>query len=167
MSLAIAAILTGCATSAPDGVVNKVLTDFGLKEPSEEFNAGSQAVFKSLGGVAAAEMKRLNATEQHGAVKFQRDGELHGKYYKEVKVYEAYYPTDVRPISGSSTTSGYTGYIDYQYRMFQSMRKDTAAAAEAESADISTETTGRETYKYTFGPGGAWDGTKGEKSTKK
>lgn len=159
-------MLAGCA-SAPDGVVNKVLSDFGLKERSEEFSQGSQGVFKNLNGVATAEMKRMNQVEQHGSVKFQREGELHGKYYKEVKVYEAYYPTDVRPITGSSTSGGYHGYIDYQYRLHQSMRKDTAAAAEAESADIATDITGRESYRYTFGQGGAWDGVKGEKSKSK
>mgnify|MGYP003501498184 CR=1 FL=1 len=34
--------------------------------------------------------------------------------------------------------------------------------AEAAPANISTDVTGKETYRYSFGPGGTWDGAPGE-----
>jgi len=155
--------LCACRTEQEGGVVNKVLSDFGLKEKPEGYVSGADRVFENLSTVGATEMKRLNTLEQHGKVKFQQDAELRGKYYKEVKVYEAYFPSEVKPVSGVHEATGYVGYIDYQYRIFQSMRKESAALAEGETADIPTDTTGRERLRYEFGSTGDWKGGRGER----
>ena len=165
---AILAMLTSCATSAPDGVLNKVMTDFGLKEKPEGYVSGSDKVLEQLNTVGPAEMKRMNIAEQHGATKFQKLSDIKGVYYKEVKVYESFHPYDAQAITGASseTDRGYYGYIEYAYRIYQSERKDTTAAADAATADIPTDTVGRESYRYAFGSGGAWNGGKGERVKK-
>lgn len=152
-----------CQTEQEGSVMNKVLSDFGLKGKPEGYVSGTDRVFESLSTVGATEMKRLNLAEQHGKVKFQQDAELRGKYYKEVKVYEAYFPSDVKPVSGTHEATGYVGYIDYEYRIYQSMRKESAALAEGETADIPTDVTGREKFRYSFGSTGDWSGGKGER----
>lgn len=152
-------------TTGPDQVVDKVMVDFGLKPKPEGYVSASDEVFKKLDMVGAAEIKRMNIAGQHGDVKFQKENELRGKYYKEVKVYEGYFPTEATPASKTgSGEGGYYGYIEFSYRMYQSMREDSSSAAEAATADIPTDTTGRETYRYTFGSGGEWNGGKGERS---
>jgi len=65
--------------------------------------------------------------------------------------------------AGESET-GYDAYIEYAYCMHQSMRRGTAVEAEAESADIATNTTGRDLYRYHFRASREWDGGKGEKT---
>ncbi len=158
--------LVGCQSS-PDGVMNTVLVDFGLREKPEGYVSGSDKIYESLNEVGATEMKRMNLENQHGAVKFQQEGDYRGKYYKEVKVYESFYPIDVRPVSRSSTEEGgYNGYLQYTYRVYQSARKDSRTDAEAETADIATDETGDEVYRYSFSTGGAWNGSKGQKSKK-
>jgi hypothetical protein len=159
-------VLVSCATPE-GGVANKVMVDFGLRQKPEGYVSETDKVFASLNGVGATEMKRMNLERQHGAVKFQQQGELKGKYYKEVKVYETFYPTDAQAISRSSEGErGFHGYIEYAYRMYQSLRKDSSTEAQAAAADISTDATGRETYRYTFGASGEWNGGKGEKTRK-
>lgn len=159
-------LLCSCQSS-PDEVMNKVLVDFGLREKPEGYVSGSDMVFKRLDAVGSAEIKRMNLAEQHGAVKFQQDGGLRGKYYKEVKVYERYFPKDVQAVSRSSVgETGYVGYLDYEYRMYQSPRVDTSAEAAAATADVPTDVTGRDTYRYTFSGGGEWNAAKGEKVRK-
>ena len=151
----------GCQRG-PDQVVDKVLTDFGIREPDEGYVSGAQRVFERLDVVGKTELKRLNQQQRHGTIKYQ-DEDLHGKYYKEVKVYENYYPLDAVPASRAGER-GFTGYIEYSYRVHQSARKSTRAEAMAESASIPTGEEGRETYRYHFSAGGTWDGQEGEKS---
>lgn len=164
-ALAVATVvLCSCAGGPEGGVADKVMMDFGLKKRPEGYVSGSDRVFEQLGTVAAAEMKRMNAAEQRGTVQFQKDGEFKGKYYKEVKVYEAYFPTDAAPSSRPSEEErGYYGYIDYSYRMMQSKRCANGTEAAAETADIPTDVTGRETYRYAFNSVGDWNGGKGER----
>lgn len=163
--VAMSALLYACQRT-PGEVMNKVMIDFGVKQKPEGYVTGSDKVFEQLNTVGATEIKRLNLAEKQGKIKFQQEGELRGKYYKEVKVYESYYPVDAQAVSRSATEGdrGYYGYIDYAYRMYQSERKSTNAEAAAETAEIPTETTGRETYRYNFNGGGQWDGGKGDKS---
>jgi len=161
--MAIGAALCSCQRT-PNEVVNKVMGDFGLRERPEGYVSGSDKVMEKLGAMGEGELKRLNLAEQHGEVKFQEEAGIKGKYYKEVKVYEDFYPLDAQPIGRTaSNRGGYYGYIDYAYRLYQSERKSTRAEASAESATIETDETGRETYRYVFGAGATWNGAPGEK----
>lgn len=164
--VAMGILLSACSSGREGGVVNNVMSDFGLKAKPEGYQSEADQVMQRLGNVGPAELKRLNIAEQQGHVKFQQDGELKGKYYKEVKVYESFYPTDAQAVSragNSDADRGFTGFIDYAYRMYQSPRKASSSEAEAESASIPTDITGRETYRYNFGGSGEWNGGKGEK----
>lgn len=153
----------GCQRSAGE-VANKVLGDFGLKERPEDYVAPSDAVFQRLDGVAQTEMQRMNYENRAGEIKFEEDG-LRGTYYKEVKEYVDSHPVEARAdTAGTQRESGYTGYIEYSYRILQSPRRPTRTEAVGESASIPTGDTGREVYRYRFGSGGAWDGRKGEKT---
>ena len=145
------------------GVANKVLSDWGLKAKPEGYVSGEDRVFEKLAGIGAAEMKRMNAELQHGEVKFQSEGEIKGKYYKEVKVFESFYPTEAKGVGRTSATEGgYQGYIEYAYRMYQSPRKGSRTEAEAETASIPTDTVGRDQYRYSFDATGDWNGAKGD-----
>ena len=148
----------------PNQVFDKVLTDFGVREQPEGYVSGSDQVFQNLDVVGNTELKRLNLEERQGEIKFQEDG-IRGMYYKEVKVYEAYYPIDAQPISRSvEGTRGYNGYIEYAYRVYQSPRRNSRVEAAAESANIPTDIQGRESYRYSFNASGAWNGGKGERT---
>ena len=158
--------LCSCQRS-PGQVVDKVLVDFGLREKPEGYDSAADKVFGRLAGVGEAEMKRMNLEGRHGQVKFQEQSNLKGKYYGEVKTYEAFYPLETQPVAKSEDKGrGYVGYIEFAYRMYQSERKNTRAEAAAESACVATDETGRETYRYTFGASGQWDGRKGQKTRK-
>ena len=87
-------MVAGCASS-PGGVGNKILQDFGIRERSEDYVSGKDTVFARLDDVGKTEMKRLNLGERSGEVKFEEQGDLRGKYYKEIKVYQNHYPVDV------------------------------------------------------------------------
>lgn len=155
--------LASCQTPE-GGVVNKVLTDFGVRKAPEGQPSATDEIFQRLGAVGATEMKRMNSELLKGQVKFQQESDVKGKYYKEIKVYQSFYPVEVKNVSrAGESESGYDGYIEYAYCMQQSMRRATAVEAEAESADIPTSTTGRDQYRYHFRAGGEWDGAKGEK----
>lgn len=161
----VVAMLAGCQHS-PGEVADKVLQDFGLKARPEGYVPASDKVFQKLGAVGETELKRMNADGRHGEIKFQEQG-VSGQYFKEVKVYEKAYPLDARTNTGGSSRAlgpAYTGYIEYSYQYFQSARKPTRVEAEAESANIPTGVTGRETYRYNFSGAGVWDGVKGEKA---
>lgn len=153
-------LLCSCA-----GTVDKVMADFGLKERPEGYVSGSDRVMEELSTVGAVEMKRMNSAQQQGEVKFQREGDFRGKYYKEIKKYVGYVPLDAQATNRASLNeSGYTGYLEFTYRIYQSPRVATSAEAAAESATIPTDITGRETYRYRFGSSGQWTGEKGEKA---
>ena len=154
-------MVAGCASS-PGGVGNKVLQDFGIRERSEDYVSGKDAVFARLDDVGKTEMKRLNLGERSGEVKFEEQGDLRGKYYKEIKVYQNHYPVDVDATGSTRTRDrGYVARIEFSYRVYQGPRKSTRAAASAEVADIATSLRGRETYRYRFSARGTWDGVKG------
>ncbi len=156
--------LASCQTPE-GGVMNKVLTDWGIKERPEGYVSESDQVFQRLGAVGATEMKRMNTEMQHGQVKFQKESDLKGKYYKEVKVYESFYPVESKALSrAADSEAGYEGFIEYAFRIYQSVRKSDAVAAEAETASIPTDTVGRDLFRYHFKASGDWDGAKGEKA---
>jgi len=162
--LLVVGALAACR-STPDEVVDKVLQDFGLRERPEGYVSGSDRVFERLGDVGAAEMKRMNLDGQHGAVEFHQETEFRGKYYKEVKVYESFFPTDAKPISRAVDEGrGFHGYVEYEYRVYQGPWKDSRTEAAAETATIPTDETGRETYRYTFSAAGEWNGGKGQRA---
>ena len=166
LSIALLVLLIGGCQRGPGEVTNKVLQDFGLQKRPEGYVSGSDRVYEKLPTVGEAEIRRMNAEGRQGEIKYQEEG-LRGLYYKEVKVYERCYPLDAQASSGGSQREdgpSYVGYIEYSYRYFQSARKGTRAEAEAESASIPTDVTGRETYRYDFNSGGNWDGSAGEKS---
>ena len=150
--------------SPPEGVANKVMADFGLRDRPEGYVSGSDQVYTRLQEVGATELKRLNMRNRHGEIKYEGEG-LQGQFYKEVKVYEDFHPLDVRSFAGTmGRERGYYGFIQYSYRMYQSSRKTTRVEAQAETASIPVGDVDRETYRYTFGPTGNWNGGEGERS---
>ncbi len=156
-------MLAACQTDS-GSVTEKVLADFGLGERPEGYVSGSDRVFEQMDSVGATEMKRLNAVERHGEILFEGEG-VRGKFYKQVKVYESYYPLDVQAVSGGGTRDrGFTGLIEYRYRIFKGAPRGTRTEAAAEPASIATETTGKEVYRYSFSTGGVWNGGSGERS---
>lgn len=164
--LALGIVLSACSTGREGGVVDNVMMDFGLRAKPEGYQSESDQVMQRLNSVGPAELKRLNAAEQKGQIKFQQMGDLKGKYYKEVKVYESFFPTDAQSVTraGSAESDrGFTGFVAYGYRIYQSPRKNSSAEAEGETASIATEVTGRDTFRYSFGASGEWNGSKGEK----
>lgn len=163
--LVIAVGLTGC--SSPGTVGNKVLGDFGIIDRPDEYQSQAEAVQKSLSNVGPSELRRLNQQSRQGTVKFQEDG-LRGMYYKEVKVYEDFYPLDARATRNAAQRErGFDGFIEYNYQIYQSERRPTRTEAAAESATIPTGETGGETFRYNFSSGGVWDGNPGTQARKK
>ncbi len=161
-------LIAGCASDSDTTVVEKVLQDFGLQERPEGYVSGSDRVFAKLGSVARTELKRLNAENRHGEIKFDDTGGLVGWYYKEIKIYENYYPLEAMP-SGridANRTRGFIGYLEYEYRIYQSQRVANRTLAAAEPANVATDVRERETYRYRFSSGGAWSGAKGERVRK-
>lgn len=158
-------VVTACAgTSEQGGVVDKVLQDFGIQERPEGYETGGDKVFSRLNEVGESELKRLNRENRTGEVKYAQDEEFRGSYFKELKVYENYYPLDAR-VLGRTTAGrqgGYTGLVEYSYRIYQSPRTANRVEAAAAMADIPTNIEGRETYRYDFGVGGVWNGRAGE-----
>lgn len=157
VALLVCGALAGCG-----GVGEKVLVDFGIKDAPEGYFMGSERVEQRLEQIGPAEIRRLNSAARRGEVKYQ-DDDLRGRYYKEVKVYENAYPLDARaaPNRSRAAERGYYGFIEYTYRVYQSRRVKTKAEARAQSADIPTNETGRETYRYRFDAGGDWNGEPG------
>jgi len=155
--------LTACQTDS-GSVTEKVLADFGLGERPEGYVSGADRVYEQMDSVGATEMKRLNAAERYGEILFEGEG-VRGKYYKQVKVYESYYPLDVQAVSGGGTRDrGFSGLIEYRYRIFKSALKGTQTEAAAEPASIDTEVEGKEVYRYDFSTGGVWNGASGERT---
>ena len=158
-------VLPACGTTSEQGgVVDKVLQDFGLQDRPEGYETGGDKVFDRLNQVGESELNRLNRENRTGEVKYAEEAEFRGAYYKELKVYENYYPLDARPLgrTASGRQGGYTGLVEYAYRIYQSPRTSNRVEASAAMADIPTNIEGRETYRYTFGVGGVWDGKAGE-----
>ncbi len=163
---AIGLVLNACART-PGEVADKVLVDFGIRAKPEGYKSESDSVFDQLPKVGAVELKRLNQEGRKGEVKFQDEGGLSGKFYKEVRVYENFYPLEARPASRQdSEEAAYIGYIEYAYRVHQSARKNSRAEASVAAADIPTTEYGRETYRYKFRRGGIWNGEEGQKARK-
>lgn len=161
--LCICLMMTACQTDSGT-VTQKVLADFGLAERPEGYVSGADRVYEQMDSVGATEMKRLNAAERYGKILFEGEG-VRGKYFKEVKVYESYYPLDVQAVSGGGTRDrGFTGLIEYRYRIFKGAPRGTKTEAAAEPASISTDVVGKEIYRYNFSTGGVWDGGNGERS---
>lgn len=134
-----------------------------MKQKPAGYQSQSDLILNQLRSVGQTEMKRMNLSGRRGKVRFQKEGDFQGKYYKEVKVYESFQPLDTRPYTaGASEERGYYGYISYTYRVYESERTPNRVDAQAKTADIRTDQTGHETYRYKFGPGGAWDGRQGE-----
>lgn len=157
-------VLLSACQSSPGSVAQKVMADFGIGEHPEGYVSGSDKVYEQLESVAKTEIKRMNAAGRHGEIKYEGEG-LRGRYYKEVKVYESYYPLDVKAVSGgTSRDRGYVGLIEYRYRIMKGAEHTTRAAASAESASVPTDVEGRETYRYTFTMNGIWDGAPGERA---
>lgn len=155
--------IAGCGGGSSGGVVDKVMTDFGLREAPEGQAQPSDRVFAKLDGIGQSEMARMNGRGRHGEIKFQEEEGLGGVFYKEVRVYEDYRPLDAQRLSRTSQRErGYVGYIDYTYRIYQSERRNTRNEAQALSADIPVGDRERETYRYYFGASGEWNGGEGE-----
>src|SRR5690606_26575285 len=89
-------LAVGCAGNG-GGVVDKVLVDFGVREPGADYVSGTDRVFERLDGVGNQEMRRMNVENRQGTVQYQEDsGGLSGRYYREVKVYERHQPLDAQ-----------------------------------------------------------------------
>ncbi len=157
--------MAGCARPE-GGVANKVLQDFGLKSRPEGYVSGADRVYERLDQVGAVELKRMNQKGRHGEIAYE-EADLRGLYYKKVKIYERFFPLDAHHVSRTSSDNdarAYSGYVEYAYRIFESPRKPTRTEAQAETASIPTEETGRESYRYTFSTGGNWNGEAGERA---
>lgn len=155
-----AAAMAGCG-----GAGNKVLQDFGIKDRPEGYVSGSDRVMARLPDVAKTEMSRMNAAGRRGEVKYDETDALHGKYYKEVKIYEDFHPLDANYTARTSSQSqiSYVGYIEYTYQIYESPRVDSQVEAVAQLATIPTGEFGRETYRYRFNSSGVWNGSEGER----
>lgn len=164
LAVTLICVLAGCAGDG-GSVVDKVRYDFGIGEKPEGYVSTSELVMSRLNAVGQAEMKRMNREGRHGAIEFQDEGGLQGKYFKRVKVYENATSLEASAASrGSMNERGYLGYIEYTYVIHESARKNTRGEAETEPASIRTGESGREIYRYRFGATGVWDGAKGELS---
>ena len=154
-------VLCGCQSR----VMQKVKYDFGIGEKPEGYVSASDRVWERLEKVGETEMTRMNVEGRHGEVKFDEEDSLHGKYYKECKVYEKSYPLDVQPVSrGSTGERGFVGLVEYSYRVYQSARVSSRTEAGAEAANVATDVTGKETFRYNFAANGVWDGAEGERA---
>ena len=142
--------------------MDKVLTDFGIREPGQDYVAPSDRVFERLGSVGNQEMRRLNTEGRQGVVHFQEETPLTGKYYREVKVYENFTPLDAQRVSRGRGQAEYICHISYNYTIYQSDRFGSRTEAMAAPADIRTGETGTEVYRYNVGPTGVWQGRRGE-----
>jgi len=166
-SFALLLLAGACRSDSGGSVVEKVKYDFGIGEKPEGYESLSDRVLTRLDAVAKTEMKRMNVESRYGEVQFEDAQGLQGKYYKRVKFYESYQVLDAQSISrGSQGERGFVGYIQYTYRMKQGEKFPVRTEAEAAPANISTDVTGKETYRYNFGPGGTWDGAPGEGSAR-
>lgn len=156
--------LLGCARTSSE-VIEKVKYDFGLGDKPEGYVTGEDKVMEQLDTVGKQEIERLNREGRRGEVQFEEEGMLRGKYYKRMKVYESFYPLDARSDARThDEQGGYTGYISYEYAVYESPRHATRAEAEADSASIRTGETDRETFRYSFNRGGTWNGRPGERT---
>ena len=163
LSLLLCMGFAGCQRG-PGGVARKMGQDFGILKRPEGYVSGADAVYMRLDEVAKTEIKRLNVAQRQGEIKYQQDG-LRGMYYKEVKVYEEYFPLDARQKPRAAhDEGGYNGYIEYAYRYYQSVRKPTRTEALTEPAAVPTDREGREVYRYSFTGSGTWDGSKGQRT---
>lgn len=152
----------GCA-SGSGGFGDTVLQDFGIRERPEGYVSNTDRVFERLDEVGEAELQRLNTENRRGEIKADTRDPLRTQYYKEIKVYENYYPLEVDPATRSSRSrGGYVGYIEYGYQMHQSPRYSTRTEASAAAADLPTGERGRETRRYRFSTSGVWTGGAGE-----
>ncbi|MDZ4858826.1 MAG: hypothetical protein SGI88_07560 [Candidatus Hydrogenedentes bacterium] len=160
-------LLASSCQSDGGNVVEKVKYDFGIGEKPEGYESMSDKIMTRLEAVGKTELRRMNVEGRHGTIEFQQESNLQGKYYKQVKLYESYTALEAVPVSrGSQGDRGFIGYVQFTYRMMQSERKSNRTEAEAETASIRTDVVSRETYRYTFGPGGTWDGNTGELTTR-
>ena len=166
--LSLLAVTVSCQSGGGSGsVVEKVKYDFGIGEKPEGYESQGDRVATRLDAVGKTETKRMNVAGRYGDIQFEDEQGLKGKYYKQVKEYESYQALEAVPISrGSQGERGYIGYVQYTFRVMQGGRFSTRAEAEAAPANIPTDVTGKETYRYTFGPGGTWDGAPGEKTSR-
>lgn len=163
LGIALLVVVCGCQ-SGPTDVIQKVKYDFGIGEKPEGYVSGTDRVMENLRKVGEIELKRMNMEGRHGEVKFESgDGGLSGKYFKEVREYDNFYPLDAQPVSKAAHGDrGYMGYIEYSYRVYQSPRFSNRTEAAAASASIPTNMQGRDVYKYRFNSGGYWDQAEGE-----
>ena len=158
--LMVMVLMAGCG-----GTGNKVLQDFGIQDRPDDYVSGSDKVVARLNDVGKSELKRLNLLDRRGEILYDNSDALRGKYYKQLKVYERFYPIEANSTgrTAGNDERGYVGYIEYVYQMYEGPRKNTRAEAMAELADIPTGDDGRETYRYRFNSAGTWSGGKGEK----
>lgn len=155
--------LGACQGSRPGSVMDNVLSDFGLKERPEGYESTSDRVMKDLENVGKTDIKRLNMESRAGEIAFEETGDFQGLYYKRIKVYQNYYPLDAaaKP-RRNREPGGYTGRIEYSYRIYEGARKRNRTLAAAEDAKLQTNETGHEIYRYDFTSAGTWRGGKGE-----
>ncbi len=156
---ALALAAAGCGSTG-----QKVLQDFGIKDRPEGYVSGADKVMENLPEVAKAEMDRLNTGQRQGEILYDKQDALNGAYYKRTKVYETSRPLDAQVANQTrrDEETGFVGYIEYSYQFYESARKQTKADAAAQTSDIPTGVRGRETYRYRFNSGAAWNGGKGE-----
>ena len=166
VGVSVAVFAVSCKSDG-GSVVEKVKYDFGIGEKPEGYESLSDRVMTRLDAVGKTELKRMNVAGRYGEVQFEDAQGLQGKFYKQVKEYESYQALEAVPISrGSQGERGYIGYVQYTYRIKQGERFSTRTEAEAAPANIRTDVTGKETYRYSFGPGGTWDGAPGEQTSR-
>lgn len=159
------AALASCGGGSGDGVLDTVLQDFGIRDRPDDYVSGSDLVFERLGDVGRSELARLNTGGRLGEIEYADDDpSATGRFYKQVKVYEKFYPLEAQSASRNSAgeRGGYVGYIEFSYRIYKSSRANNRTEAAAKIASIPTDERARETYRYRFGRGGDWDGAKGE-----
>jgi len=160
-----------CLAFGCRGVVDNVLTDFGLREAPEPEVDVEEVVRTRAEEAGRAELDRLNADPANVEVKFEKypdDPIGAGEYHKEKKVYERFYVSNVdkkrrreqSPTAGVTRTR-YEAVIEYRYAVFEGPRYPNHNDALASKASTRTERGGIEKREYRFDQNGQWDGKKG------
>ena len=112
--------------------------------------------------VGKTELRRLNQSQRRGEIAIQKN-DLSTLYYKTMKKYTRSYPVDANSKSrnSQSKSTGYIGYIEYNYEIYESARFINRVEAQAAPVEIPSGNRGREVYSYDFTTSGTWNGQKG------
>ncbi|MCD6288184.1 MAG: hypothetical protein J7M12_03625 [Candidatus Hydrogenedentes bacterium] len=171
--VAMVCFAAGCKSTV--GLIDATLGGLGIEKSKTSDSRTVQEIIRSrIPIVAEQELKRLNYTAESTRIVFVRsqgDPLGGGKYYKERRVYERWYPGEIKPssrgpkvsagLNSNNRTTSWSVVIEYRYRTYRGPEKtsrEEAAASETVAVDKSSAF---ERYKYGFDRHGQWDGKPG------